>query len=62
MKKKKYSKYIFTRLPGDLYNLLLKASINRGEDISDVVRRAILKEIASLGFLSDEQKKFLGVD
>ena len=33
----------------------------RGEDLSDFVRRAILKELASLGFLSVEQKKALGI-
>ncbi len=33
----------------------------RGEDLSDFVRRAIRKELASLSFLSDEQKKALGI-
>jgi len=33
----------------------------RGEDLSDFVRRSIRKELASLGFLSDNQKKALGV-
>jgi len=33
----------------------------RGEDISDFVRRAILKELAQLDYLSDLEKKALGV-
>jgi len=33
----------------------------RGEDLSDFIRRSIRKELASLGFLSDEQKKALGI-
>jgi len=41
--------------------LLDKISRARGEDLSDFVRRAIRKEFASLGFLSDEEKKALGV-
>ena len=41
-----------------LLDIVCKA---RGEDLSDFVRRAILKELASLGFLSEDQKKALGV-
>ena len=41
--------------------LLEKVSKNRGEDVSDFVRRSVLKEFASLGYLSDEEKKALGV-
>jgi len=33
----------------------------RGEDLSDFVRRSIRKELASLSFLSDSQKKALGM-
>ena len=33
----------------------------RGEDLSDFVRRSIRKELASFGFLSDDQKKALGM-
>jgi uncharacterized protein (DUF1778 family) len=42
----------------ELLNAVCKA---RGEDLSDFVRRSILKELASLGFLSDDQKKALGI-
>jgi len=33
----------------------------RGEDLSDFVRRSIRKELASLSFLSHDQKKALGI-
>ena len=52
---------IFARMPKNVVTLLKKVSKNRGEDVSDFVRRAVYKELASLSFLSDEQKKALGV-
>ena len=33
----------------------------RGEDLSDFMRRAIRKELASLSFLPEVQKKALGI-
>lgn len=44
-----------------LYSQLRDVSKAREEDVSDFVRRAILKELARLGFLSPEQKKALGI-
>jgi uncharacterized protein (DUF1778 family) len=41
--------------------LLDQVCTARGEDISDFVRRAIRKELASLSFLPAEDKKALGV-
>ena len=41
--------------------LLEKVCKARGEDLSDFVRRSIRKELASLGFLSHDQKKALGI-
>jgi uncharacterized protein (DUF1778 family) len=41
--------------------LLEKVCKARGEDLSDFVRRSIRKELASLSYLSDEEKKALGV-
>ena len=52
---------IFARMPKHVVELLKKVSQNRGEDVSDFVRRAVYKELASLNFLSDEQKKALGI-
>ena len=52
---------IFARMPQSDVELIKKISKARGEDLSDFVRRAILKELASLGFLSTDQKKALGI-
>ena len=41
--------------------LLEKVCKARGEDISDFVRRSIRKELASLSYLSSEDKKALGM-
>ena len=41
--------------------LLEKVCKARGEDLSDFIRRAIRKELASLSFYSDDIKKALGV-
>ena len=54
-------KVIGIRVPDSLYGKLRTVSNARGEDVSDFVRRAILKELASLSFLSDDQKKALGI-
>jgi hypothetical protein len=42
-------------------NLLKKVCEARGEDVSDFIRRSIRKELARLSFLSDEDKKALGM-
>ena len=49
------------RIPQKTKELLESVSKNRGEDISDFVRGAVLKELAILGFLSEDEKKALGV-
>ena len=54
-------KIIGVRVTDALYSQLKTVSNARGEDVSDFVRRAILKELASLSFLSNEQKKALGI-
>lgn len=41
--------------------LLEKVCKARGEDISNFVRRAIKKELASLSFYPEETKKALGI-
>jgi len=41
--------------------LLEKVCHARGENISNFVRRAIKKELASLSFYPDETKKALGI-
>jgi len=55
------TKLLSARVPETLYHKVKEVSHDRGEDVSDFIRRAILKELASLNFLSEEQKKALGV-
>ena len=54
-------KVVGVRVTDELYAQLRAISNARGEDVSDFVRRAILKELASLSFLPPEQKKALGL-
>ena len=49
------------RVTTKLYLKLRSVSEARGEDVSDFIRRAVLKELASLSYLSKDQKKALGV-
>jgi len=48
-------------MPPKEIELLKKICQDRGEDLSDFVRRAIYKELADLNFLPKEQKKALGL-
>jgi hypothetical protein len=52
---------VFARMPKKDVELVKKVSKARGEDLSDFVRRSIYKELATLSFLSNEQKKALGM-
>lgn len=52
---------IFARMPQDDIKLIKKICMNRGEDLSDFVRRSVYKELASLSYLDDEKKKALGI-
>lgn len=54
-------KKICFRIPIDTAELLDKVCEGRGEDRAVFARRAVLKELASLGFLSKEQMKALGI-
>jgi len=58
---KNLTKIVGVRITENLYSKLVTTSEARGEDVSDFVRRAILKELASLSFLSNDQKKALGI-
>jgi uncharacterized protein (DUF1778 family) len=53
--------YIGARVETGIKDLVEKVSKLRGEDISDFIRRSVLKELASLSYLPDEDKKALGV-
>jgi hypothetical protein len=50
------------RLPKKDKELLEKVCTARREDISDFIRRAVAKELATLSFLTEEEKKALGVN
>jgi len=52
---------IGVRVTSEDKELLERVSKARGEDVSDFVRRAFRKELASLSYLSIEDKKALGV-
>jgi len=59
------NKIIGFRVDSELNSLLRRVFRRvceaRGEDLSDFIRRAVLKELASLSFLPKEQKKALGL-
>ena len=55
------TRVVGVRVTEGLYSKLGAISEARGEDISDFIRRAILKELASLGSLPEDQKKALGI-
>lgn len=55
------NKMIGIRVKKEDRDLLEKVCDARGEDISDFVRRAIKKELASLSFYNGETKKALGM-
>jgi len=55
------NRIIGVRINEEDRTLLYKVCKARGEDLSDFVRRAIRKELASLSYFSDETKKALGL-
>jgi len=54
-------KFLGIRFEIEVAKLLTEVSKARGEDVSDFVRRAVRKELASLSFFTDMEKKALGV-
>jgi len=53
---------ISVRIDSETISLVNKVSKDRGEQLSDFVRRAIRMELANLGYLSEREKKALGID
>lgn len=53
---------ISVRIDSKTISLVNKVSKDRGEQLSDFVRRAIRIELANLGYLNDDEKKALGID
>lgn len=54
-------KTVCARFPFEDLQLLREACKTRGEDASDFIRRAVKKELASLGFYDQETKRVLGM-
>ncbi len=52
---------VSVRLKREEKELVRRASVARGEDVSDFVRRGMLRELAILGFLAEDDTKALGV-
>lgn len=53
---------IFARVDEKFLTLLRKVcEARRGEDLSDFVRRSVMMELARLSYLSEEEKKTLGM-
>ncbi|MEM0079928.1 MAG: hypothetical protein QW118_06890 [Nitrososphaerota archaeon] len=48
-------------IPKDLKDLAVKVARARGETLGAMVRRALKRELALLSYLSEEEKKALGV-
>ena len=42
-------------------NLVKKVCLDRGEDPSDFIRRSVRTELAKLGYLTEAEKKSLGI-
>lgn len=55
------SNIIFARMPKEEVDLIKKVAKARGEDLSDFVRRAVKSELARLSYLTEEEKKALGI-
>ncbi len=53
--------HVSVRLPEDLKRVLYKAAKARFEQPSDLVRRAIVVELARLSYLDEETQKAMGV-
>lgn len=49
-------------IPVELHALIKRVSKTRGEGISSFARRAILKELAVLNYLNDDERKALGLN
>jgi len=49
------------RMPREIHERIFQVSEARTETVSSFIRRAILKELASLSYLDDDLKKALGI-
>lgn len=56
------SSTVYARMQKEEVELLRKIARARGEDLSDFIRRAIRRELAKLGYLSEDERKALGME
>ena len=49
------------RMPPKDITLLKKVCLDRGEDPSDFIRRSVKTELAKLSYLTEAEKKALGI-
>jgi len=56
-----YDSSILIRLERQTRQILKEVAHARGEHVSSFARRAIMGELAKLGFLDDQQSKALGI-
>jgi len=54
-------KLIGVKFPIEDAKLIKKIAVARGEDLSDFVRRSVRKELVNLSFLTDLDKRALGL-
>jgi hypothetical protein len=57
-----YDSLILIRLEGKIAKVLKVVARARGEHVSSFARRAIMVELARLGFLAPEESKALGIN
>ena len=55
------AKLVSVRVPEEIKELLERLASARGEQISDLVRRAIKRELARAGLLDSEEAKLLEI-
>ena len=56
------SNQVVVRFEPSIKKLVRKVAEARGEDLSDFVRRAVKMELARLSFLSEKERKALGLE
>ena len=61
MKENTKGKFFTTRIDPEILELMTQVSKIQRETRAVLVRRAIMMELARLSYLSDEQKKALGI-
>lgn len=56
-----YESVILIHIQRRIADILKKVANDRGEYVSSFTRRAVMSELAKLGFLNDQESKALGI-